>query len=1069
MRTGRQTMRDLLDEAKKRIVLLFVCVVGLSYLMSLTSSSVWVNLPAAASLIIFLRYISFDLDVRRRSSSSNKPASVNETRREKKSAELPKVPIDKLSWRRKVDSPVVEAAIDQFTRHLVSEWVTDLWYARITPDKDGPEELVHIMNNVLGEVSCRAKEINLINLLTRDIIDLFCSHLELYRSTQAKIGKEELGKVSTDHRDAQIKLAMVAENKLHPALASAEAEHKVLQHLATGLISLTFKPEDLHCSFFRYAIRELLACAVIRPVLNLANPRFINEKVESVVTSLSKRTDGIIPVEDMPQRGPSRTHLDHSSGLLEGSSGGVELVQLKHKKNTNSNKAFLPKYSKGADPYLDRVVPLASGSSNVDEGNTGAHAPRSEWAHMLDVISTRKTRALAPEHFENMWTKGRDYRKKEDESQVAKTNEQNKDPQASGKLDHSKVASKYSANVGILKTRHQGQLSADALSVHGSGNLTSHLSDSFQGDAEVDSESSYQTDDDDGNNVTGLDSPVTRVWDSKDKRNSDVTHIRHPLENFEVSSTKRSSKSRAHHLRIIRSQSGRKKSRSSSQKIPTRLEVERASFLSGDNRYLSEPTKSNARAEHVVDESEVESWDRFHSGSAASSSMSTSMTSEIFAMEDSFLKLRCEVLGANIVKSGVGTFAVYSILFRHFEELHRRLKEFAEYNLHLPPKHFLSSGLEVTVIQERCKLLDKYLKMLLQLPTLSRSIEVWDFLSVDSQTYIFADSFSIIQTLSVDLDYKPYEKGERIQRTEEIVNANLCSNREKLKSTSESSGLPANENSESDTLVFKKTNTQAHLANNSRIAENPLPGKSESDSKKKLQETNPSIKNEKPVKVPVEGADGQQEPSYSALETDTDPTIPIEWIPPNLSMPILDLVDVVFQLQDGGWIRRQVFWIAKQVLQLGMGDAFDDWLIEKIQLLRRGSILWPDGIFITKHPNRRRPTPVPSPQDERSRRDKAAESLLTDEQRREAARRAEYVHELIVQKAPAALVGLIGRKEYEQCAEDVYYFLQSSVCLKQLAFELLELLLLAAFPELDDVIRQFHEDKDQTPVTKKNP
>lgn len=31
--------------------------------------------------------------------------------------------------------------------------------------------------------------------------------------------------------------------------------------------------------------------------------------------------------------------------------------------------------------------------------------------------------------------------------------------------------------------------------------------------------------------------------------------------------------------------------------------------------------------------------------------------------------------------------------------------------------------------------------------------------------------------------------------------------------------------------------------------------------------------------------------------------------------------------------------MAKQVLQLGMGDAFDDWLIEKIQLLRRGSVV----------------------------------------------------------------------------------------------------------------------------------
>lgn len=31
--------------------------------------------------------------------------------------------------------------------------------------------------------------------------------------------------------------------------------------------------------------------------------------------------------------------------------------------------------------------------------------------------------------------------------------------------------------------------------------------------------------------------------------------------------------------------------------------------------------------------------------------------------------------------------------------------------------------------------------------------------------------------------------------------------------------------------------------------------------------------------------------------------------------------------------------MAKQILQLGMGDAFDDWLIEKIQLLRRGLVV----------------------------------------------------------------------------------------------------------------------------------
>lgn len=36
---------------------------------------------------------------------------------------------------------------------------------------------------------------------------------------------------------------------------------------------------------------------------------------------------------------------------------------------------------------------------------------------------------------------------------------------------------------------------------------------------------------------------------------------------------------------------------------------------------------------------------------------------------------------------------------------------FPEYNLHLPPKHFLSTGVDIPVIQERCVLLDEYIKV----------------------------------------------------------------------------------------------------------------------------------------------------------------------------------------------------------------------------------------------------------------------------------------------------------------------------------------------------------------------
>lgn len=132
----------------------------------MTSSSVWVNLPVSVSLIIFIRYLSFGLDIRKRSVASSKQASVKQASH-KISIDLPKSLREKSNWRTKVNSPEVEEAIDHFTRHLISEWIIDLWYSRITPDKGGPEELVQIVNGALAEISARARNVNLVHLITR--------------------------------------------------------------------------------------------------------------------------------------------------------------------------------------------------------------------------------------------------------------------------------------------------------------------------------------------------------------------------------------------------------------------------------------------------------------------------------------------------------------------------------------------------------------------------------------------------------------------------------------------------------------------------------------------------------------------------------------------------------------------------------------------------------------------------------------------------------------------------------------------------------------------------------------
>ncbi|XP_022150449.1 uncharacterized protein LOC111018592 isoform X2 [Momordica charantia] len=1088
------TVRDLLEEAKKRVLFLVVSIVGLSYLMSLTSSSVWVNLPAAAFMIILIRYFALDFEMRRKAASYiGRPLPENGISH-KKPLECPKV-VKKSDWRKKVNSRVAEDAIDHFTRHLISEWVTDLWYSRLTPDKEGPEELINIVNGVLGEIAGRFRNINLIDLLMRDLINLICTHLEHFRSTKGKIGKQQLGRVTIEQLDTELRRLLVLENRLHPALFSSEAQHKVLQHMMDGLILYTFKHEDLQCLYFRYTARELLASAVMRPVLNLASPRFINERIESLVLNMKrpKKLESLHEnLESKPDRSPSASADDFSKFLDP--IAGVELVQLKNGQSTTP--ADLPKKvnlnaSLSKDPLLSintrssrswNSEPLTS--QNADESTIQKHRSGGEWGEKLDQLSRRKDKALAPENFENTWAKGRHHKMKDDENKFSKNAQQglSQGKPASVSVNHeriSKTVDKESAvKLNCFKNNTVNQLIVDGtFSPTANDTTMMHQQDNdcdvmHLNDLDLERNTS---EDEETSNVTGLDSPGTKVWNARNNRNIGISHIHHPLENSDGSRVKKTGKGKDNHHRLSRIQSGRKRSRPNSEKVPVWQEVERTSFISGDGRDILNSPKELGNDDDSSDDSEMEGLGRIHSGSTASSSIPSisqilpSDYSQSSLMVDSFFRLKCEVMGANIVKSGSRTFAVYSISvtdvnnnnswsikrrFRHFEELHRRLKEFPEYNLHLPPKHFLSTGLDVPVIQERCILLDKYLKRLIQLPKISGSIEVWDFLSVDSQTYIFLNSFSIIETLSVDLDDKPHEDNRSISNPSSPLSGLLPLMRDHAIAEILEPKLPAKSKLQANGL---RLNTKDSSTMEKSGLSNRNYGKTEDQKENGALSNRNSLKTESPKEN-----ERMVEASDSLLDAATDPMLPTEWVPPNLTVPLFDAVDVIFQLQDGGWIRRKAFWVAKQVLQLGMGDALDDWLIQKIQRMRKGSamasaitrveqILWPDGVFITKRPKQ-------PPQASASSNETLSPRSLEEH---EADRRAKFVYDLMITNAPTAIVGLVGRKEYEQCAKDLYYFLQSDVCMKLLALDLIELLLLTLFPELEYVFKQFHEEKEK--------
>ena len=423
-------------------------------------------------------------------------------------------------------------------------------------------------------------------------------------------------------------------------------------------------------------------------ILNFGD-RFINERIESAVISMIKAKGGSNSAQDASQykpNGSSRIPSDHFSKFLDPSVTGVELVQLKTDQSRaaggttakdNLNGTHLSK-----DPLLSMdtrsshswgSMPLNS-QTGVGKGSE-RHRSGGEWGDMLDLISRRKTEALAPENFENMWTKGRNYKKKEGENGLIEQVPQHSSAAKPATVDHSKAISKtrekYPTKLSSSESRAAQSALIDQRKIeksfpHEARNVSYSSSvASYQEDdehdlvdlQEVESESSdsfTSEEEEERGNVTGLGSPGTKVWDGKSNRNLTVSHIHHPLENLEGRVAKKAGGRHVQYQRLTRTPFSRKRSRLTSQKLPVWQEVERTSFLSGDGQDILNSPNGHGKADDSSDDSETEFFGRLHSGATAASSSASISISESHSLTanslqnslvvDSFFKLRCEVL-----------------------------------------------------------------------------------------------------------------------------------------------------------------------------------------------------------------------------------------------------------------------------------------------------------------------------------------------------------------------------------------------------------------------------------------
>ncbi|KAJ9152921.1 hypothetical protein P3X46_026428 [Hevea brasiliensis] len=1037
-----ETIQDLIEEAKVRTVWWALCIFAVTYFLSHTSSSMWINLPISVLLVSASRILSNEVEFSwkaRRSTCpqsylshlEKKQLSVNDSRL--CSAPLPQ------RWKRKIDSPIVEAAINDLIDKILKDFVVDLWYSEITPDKEAPELMRAVIMDAIGEISGRIKEINLVDLLTRDIIDLIGDHLDLFRRNQAAIGADVMGILSTDERDERLKHHLMASKELHPALISPESEYKVMQRLIGGVLAVVLRPRESQCPLVRTIARELVTCLILQPVMGLASPVYINEIIEYVLLAIK---DGNI-MEVSGDQSAGGVHNSDSSSSKYSSINSQKTNVVGYEKNFQGTVMTLAKIDDHKETLLDC-------DPNQQELLQPRHA---EWARILEAATQRRTEVLTPENLENMWTKGRNYKKKETKNLKAAVEQS----MAKASVTNNKEPPK-NAGKKILTN-------SDIISAGSEEKAIVHLTPRLSHDALPSDENKN------GKQFT---------LDHNEEYSFEREHAGDELDSTSNSSVN-GNKSRL--------------KRSNSTSALKAQPVEKKPFT-GDGRGS------------LISEFYAPDYDRpseYHAVKKVSDVILRSAGPHVPNP-----KLRCRVMGAYFEKLGSNSFAVYSIAvtdaenrtwfvkrrYRNFERLHRHLKDIPNYTLHLPPKRIFSSSTEDAFVHQRCIQLDKYLQDLLSIANIAEQHEVWDFLSVSSKNYSFGKSSSVMRTLAVNVDdavddivrqFKGVSDGlmRKVVGSPSLLdepNSSICSST--LSWHADESNKTVSRQDTSETLNSFSDNEESSIQESQKQeggSGEPANGW-HSDNELNSKGFPPRVikRDEDPLGAqkkhcPESKSDRVNRGGFSAAATSSqieDPVgMPPEWTPPNVSVPLLNLVDKVFQLKRRGWLRRQVFWISKQILQLIMEDAIDDWLLRQIYWLRREDIvaqgirwlqdaLWPGGTFFTRvgvmqgnaDDAQINPTPFQVSQFSGS---KASKQSSFEEQL-EAARRASDIKKMLFDGAPAALVSLIGAKQYKRCARDIFYFTQSTICVKQVAYAILELLFVSVFPELRDLVLDIH-------------
>lgn len=208
-------------------------------------------------------------------------------------------PAPKAQWCEGVPQRVLD-----FARLIVRDFIAT-WYTVLVHERKGEEDTVFpdtittLLAHTLTSALDRLRSIDVTALVMLRVVPVLKEHLELYeRAESVMYGNSQLA--SDAGYDELFLAAKYNDGKLHPAVGNVasmdtrESERAHLRLLAAQILDACLPPGPELGATGRVFVREILACAVLHPVIGLlSEPDWINQLISRKATATMQEQERV--------------------------------------------------------------------------------------------------------------------------------------------------------------------------------------------------------------------------------------------------------------------------------------------------------------------------------------------------------------------------------------------------------------------------------------------------------------------------------------------------------------------------------------------------------------------------------------------------------------------------------------------------------------------------------------------------------------------------------------------------------------------------------------------------------